>query len=104
MSLPLSGCHTVLPTGRTPATTAATARDQHFGLLVPILPYVPKQKAEKLLLRCAHSWQKIVPFSKSLVQVSTTGVDEAHQYMLQQTQQLVAQAKMRGGLKAEVGL
>ena len=41
-------------------------------------------------------------FSKLLVQVSTAGVDEAHQYMLQQTRQLVAQAKLRGGIKAEV--
>ena len=47
--------------------------------------------------------KSFVLFSKSLVQVSTSGVDEAHQYMLQQTQQLVAQAKTRGGLKAEVG-
>ncbi|KAL3147358.1 hypothetical protein ABBQ32_002840 [Trebouxia sp. C0010 RCD-2024] len=34
--------------------------------------------------------------------VSTAGVEEAHQYMLQQTRQLVAEAKRRGGIKAEV--
>ncbi|KAL0050880.1 hypothetical protein WJX82_009317 [Trebouxia sp. C0006] len=34
--------------------------------------------------------------------VSTKGVDEAHQYMLQQTRQLAAQAKKRGGINAEV--
>ena len=36
------------------------------------------------------------------MQVSTPGVDEAHHYMLQQARQLVAQAKKRGGLIAEV--
>lgn len=41
-------------------------------------------------------------FSKLSVQVSTAGVDKAHQYMLQQTRQLVAEANRRGDIKAEV--
>lgn len=46
--------------------------------------------------------QALAVSASHLVQVSTAGVEEAHQYMLQQTRQLVAEAKRRGGIKAEV--